>query len=91
MNDEVTEVVDRLAESRSFAWLRVIDDARLGEPVDPESDPADVVEPYRWLLSRIGEGVKLTQAGYLPPAIVDEAMTASGGTPSGWARATGRT
>ena len=38
---------------------------------------ADVaVAPYRWLLERVGSGVRLTQAGYLPPALVSEAMVA---------------
>ena len=34
----------------------------------------DLVEPYRWLLQRIGDGVTLTGAGYLPPAVVSETM-----------------
>jgi hypothetical protein len=29
---------------------------------------------YRWLLHRVGVGVKLTAAGWLPPALVTEAM-----------------
>lgn len=83
MRDDVREVVDRLAESRSFAWLRVIEAARLDEPVDVEENVAEVVEPYRWLLGRIGDGLKLTQADYLPPAVVNEAMTTLGWE-TGW-------
>ncbi len=78
MRDDVRELVDRLAKSRSFAWLRVIDDARLEEPVEVEDAASEIVEPYRWLLACLGDGVKLTQAGYLPPAIVNGAMAALG-------------
>jgi len=42
-----------------------------------------VVEPYLWLLDRVGDGLKLTQAGYLPPAVVTETMTALGWA-DGW-------
>lgn len=80
-----------MAESRSFAWLRVLDDARLDQPVEDEVDAAEIVEPYRWLLARIGDGVKLTQAGYLPPAIVNEATPRSDGRPSGSVEATAKT
>jgi len=31
---------------------------------------------YRWLLHRVGAGVQLTAAGWLPPALVTEAMSA---------------
>jgi hypothetical protein len=34
-----------------------------------------VVEPYRWLLTAVADGVTLTQAGYLPPALVERAMS----------------
>jgi hypothetical protein len=37
------------------------------------------VRPYTWLLNRVGdEGVKLTGAGYLPPAHMTAAMTELG-------------
>ncbi|WP_164836184.1 hypothetical protein [Actinacidiphila soli] len=35
--------------------------------------PADTAEPLRWLLESVGDGVTLTQAGYLPRALVIEA------------------
>ncbi|MFE3854905.1 hypothetical protein ACFXPN_27700 [Streptomyces griseorubiginosus] len=35
--------------------------------------PGDAVEPLRWLLESVGDGVALTQAGYLPRALVVEA------------------
>lgn len=78
MNPEITDVVERLHQSRSVRWLRLIDAARLDEPADDEPAPDAVVGPYRWLLQRVGNGVRLTQAGYLPPALVSEAMTALG-------------
>ncbi len=34
-----------------------------------------MVEPYRWLLGRVGtDGIALTGAGYLPPVHVSAAM-----------------
>jgi hypothetical protein len=75
----VEAVVDRLRQARSLPWLRVIDDAELDRPVDPDEAPDAVVHPYRWLLERVGSGgLRLTQAGYLPPVLVSEAMTALG-------------
>ncbi|MFG2995930.1 hypothetical protein [Streptomyces sp. NPDC048340] len=35
--------------------------------------PDDTAEPLRWLLESVGDGVTLTQAGYLPRALVIEA------------------
>lgn len=54
--------------------------ARLGNPVliDVEAATA-AVRPYAWLLERVGDdGIKLTQAGYLPPAHVEAAFTELG-------------
>lgn len=81
MHTEAATVVDRLRQSRSLPWLRVLDDAELdwpAEPDEPDDAPEDVVEPYRWLLERVGDGVRLTQAGYLPSALVTETMTTLG-------------
>jgi hypothetical protein len=75
VDELVTEVVDRLTRARSWPWLRVIADARLDQPVEVDTDPAAVVAPYRWLLAAVGGGVTLTQAGYLPPAMVERAMS----------------
>ena len=54
----------------------------IGDALDALAAPTPVVDPadrrqfgdhYRWLLDRIGDdGVKLTAAGYLPPALVQE-------------------
>ncbi|MFJ5154023.1 hypothetical protein ACIQCF_21010 [Streptomyces sp. NPDC088353] len=40
--------------------------------VAPET-PDDTAEPLRWLLESVGDGVTLTQSGYLPRALVVEA------------------
>jgi hypothetical protein len=74
----VETIVDRLRDARSLSWLRVIDDADLDHPAEQDDAPDVVVAPYRWLLETVGDGVRLTQAGYLPPAFVTEAMAALG-------------
>jgi hypothetical protein len=45
-------------------------------PALEESAPApvDTAEPLRWLLEQIGDGVTLTQAGYLPRELVEAAF-----------------
>ncbi|MCV7150605.1 plasmid pRiA4b ORF-3 family protein [Mycobacterium pyrenivorans] len=55
---------------------RLLGDARLDDPVLIAADAAAAaVRPYTWLLQRVGdEGIKLTQAGYLPPAHVEAAF-----------------
>ncbi|MFO8074638.1 MAG: plasmid pRiA4b ORF-3 family protein [Egibacteraceae bacterium] len=58
--------------------LRLLAEAEIDVPVavDPDTAAA-MVAPYRWLLERVGEdGIKLTKAGYLPPAHVEAAMHA---------------
>jgi len=56
---------------------RLLGSARLGDPVLIGVDTAAAaVRPYAWLLDRIGDdGIKLTQAGYLPPVHVEAAFT----------------
>jgi hypothetical protein len=70
---EVTEVIERLWASRRPEFRRLISDARLDDAALP-APSGDAVEPYRWLLERIGEGLALTSAGYLPPTVVAEIM-----------------
>jgi len=42
--------------------------------IDPATAAA-MVEPFLWLVRRAGaDGIRLTQAGWLPPAVVSEAM-----------------
>lgn len=78
MDPRIADVVNRLRGSRSLPWLRVIDDAGLDRPADGEPTPDGVVAPYLWLLKRVGDGLRLTQAGYLPMAVVAEALRALG-------------
>lgn len=42
-------------------------------------DVADAVRPYAWLIDRIGvEGLTLTKAGWMPPAVLLDGMTSLG-------------
>ena len=44
-----------------------------------DEDVADAVRPYAWLIDRIGaDGLTLTKAGWMPPAVVLEGMTTLG-------------
>jgi len=55
---------------------RLLDDAGLDQPalIDART-AARMVRPYSWLLNHVGaEGIKLTGAGYLPPAHVEAAV-----------------
>ena len=48
------------------------------EPLRDE-DVAEAVKPYAWLIDRIGvDGLTLTKAGWIPPAVVLEGMTTLG-------------
>lgn len=77
MDSDVSEIIQRLSASRSVPLLRLIDRAGFGLAAPGDPDPA-VVEPYRWLLARVGDGITLTKAGHLPPAVVTETMTTLG-------------
>src|SRR5439155_20198883 len=59
---------------------RLLGSALLDHPVlvDPAT-AARMARPYRWLLDRVGDnGIKLTSAGYLPPAHVEAAVAELG-------------
>ena len=58
---------------------------RAWEPVVPVQ-VEQVVFPVQWLLRRVGPGVRLTQAGYLPPAVVGDALAAGLADPIGSSR-----
>jgi hypothetical protein len=59
--------------------LRPMLDARLHEPVLVDTDiAATMVRPYSWLLDQVGDGVKLTAAGFLPPRLVEAAVAELG-------------
>ena len=76
----VHEVIDRLIDSQHPGWLEVIAAARLDEPAEVDPAPDTAVRPYRWLIEAVGDGVALTSAGYLRPALVTAAMTELGWT-----------
>jgi hypothetical protein len=58
-------------------WIK---DADLDGPIDIDADAAaTMVSPYTWLLDRVGvDGIKLTGAGFLPPADVEAAWDVLG-------------
>lgn len=45
---------------------------RLLHPIPVPAEVAERMKPITWFLDRIGEGARLTQAGYLPTAMVRE-------------------
>ncbi len=74
----VAELLDAVRTSPERRMLRrLIDFADLTAPVLVEAAAAAaMVRPYAWLLDRVGDaGIKLTAAGYLPPADVEAAVS----------------
>lgn len=71
MIDEIRDMMVRLRVEH------VIIDAKLDQPVEIDAErAAHIVRAYQWLIERVGDdGIKLTAAGYLPPADVKAAMT----------------
>ena len=62
---------------RELRWL--IGAALAGPPDIDTVTAARMVRPYTWVLDRVGdEGIRLTGAGYLPPAHVEAAATELG-------------
>jgi hypothetical protein len=76
MSPDVVDLLEAIRSSRHAELRRILERAAL-DAEQPAPEP-DVVEPYRWFLTRIGDGVKLTGAGHVPPALVGEAMRALG-------------
>ncbi len=73
----LAELVGAVRATEARRQLRqLIVDAALDEPVNVEAETAArMVEPYTWLLRRVGDdGIALTAAGYLPPAHVSAAF-----------------
>ncbi len=58
---------------RLKAWRETVGHRAAGD-VQLPPDLATVVAPMRWLLETCRPGITLTQAGYLPPALVREAV-----------------
>ncbi|MFZ5870273.1 MAG: plasmid pRiA4b ORF-3 family protein [Actinomycetota bacterium] len=72
----VSELLTRAGGPGRAVLARLVADARLGDDASPSDEEAErVVRQYTWLLRRVGpDGITLTSAGYLPPAVVAEAL-----------------
>jgi hypothetical protein len=76
---ELAELADQL-ERRGIRLLREV----LGRPLShapsevTAAEAARLTETYRVFLDLIGDGVSLTGAGYLPPAVVEDLAVRSG-------------
>jgi hypothetical protein len=74
--------IDAIHSERREAWLRSrtpahreLLEAILRQVDAPQLIPDQLAAPLRWLLDRIGTGLNLTQAEYLPTSLVAEAKT----------------
>jgi hypothetical protein len=80
---EVTGELAELAEQLERRGVRLLREL-LGRPLAhgptdvTDADAARLTETYRIFLDVIGEGVALTAAGYLPPAVVEQVAERSG-------------
>lgn len=76
--DDLAAAVRTAAGKRELR--RLLSGARLDEPVLIDAaTAARMVRPYTWLLGRVGQdGIRLTGAGYLPPAQVEAAVSELG-------------
>src|SRR5262249_55512451 len=73
---QVVELVDAFRNPITrIEFLYLLANAKILEPVLVDAETAaGMVRPYSWFLDRVGaEGIKLTSAGYLPPADVEAA------------------
>lgn len=83
----VTGELAELAEQLEVRGIRLLREV-LGRPLSHgptdvnEAEAARLTETYRIFLDAIGDGVTLTSAGYLPPAMVEQFAESSGIT--GW-------
>lgn len=67
------------ARADRAALLELASRAELGRPVLVDAELAAAhVEPYRWFLRHVGDGLDLTAAGYLRPADVEATARALG-------------
>ena len=72
LNDLTARIIDPLRmEFRGWLGRSEVEQTL---PISAE-DAAEMMQPYSWLLDRIGgDGIKLTQAGYMPPRVVSDLM-----------------
>jgi hypothetical protein len=70
------ELVARAVDN---SLAQAADSVPWGQAAIVDAESASVaVHPYAWFTARIGDGVRLTAAGYLPPAVVLETATVLG-------------
>ncbi|WP_405060328.1 plasmid pRiA4b ORF-3 family protein [Kribbella sp. NBC_01505] len=76
--EALANAIDSMADRQYFQQM--VASADLDAPIDIDADTAaQMVAPYTWLLNRVGtDGIKLTGAGYLPPAHVEAALAELG-------------
>ncbi|HLH59611.1 MAG TPA: hypothetical protein VKV33_10725, partial [Streptosporangiaceae bacterium] len=87
----LTELADAVrTPSAKGQLLRLLGHANLAQPAGVDAaTAARMVHPYTWLLNRVGDdGIKLTDAGHLPPSHVKAAL-AELDLPGGPGRAAG--
>jgi hypothetical protein len=72
---QLTQLLLRVRDTRTERQVLALASAADG-PVDVDRDTtAAALRPLQVLLDAVGEGVKLTAAGYLPPAVVEQVFT----------------
>lgn len=72
VTERLGAMVERLHQQGDPSLRLLLSRPAAHEPVGiSDEDAARLTETYRIFLETIGEGVKLTQAGYLPPAMVE--------------------
>ncbi|MHA7284495.1 plasmid pRiA4b ORF-3 family protein [Arthrobacter sp. TMS2-4] len=78
----VRDITDRLPAGMRREFRSYLNTAGLDEPALVDAGLAEAMTaPYSWLIRRIGpDGMNLTAAGWLPPAVVHQAMTELGWT-----------
>ncbi|MFF2317935.1 plasmid pRiA4b ORF-3 family protein [Arthrobacter sp. NPDC058097] len=76
----IQELIHRMPPGLRREFRSYLDSVGLDAPGSVEDDVAGAMTaPYLWLAGRIGQnGLSLTPAGWLPPAVVQEAMTEIG-------------
>jgi hypothetical protein len=79
IHTERRETWSETGEPTRIALLGPIAEMLVEAPEVPEDEPASL----RWLLGRIGDGVRLTQRGYLPTELVRAADDKFGWSPAG--------
>lgn len=80
---ELAALREQLEQAGNQALTQVLARSALSAAVEvSEADAARLIEPYVVLLDLIGDGVRLTSAGYLPPALVEQLAERTG--VAGW-------